>query len=636
MDFYTFSKIHDYKKLRKDGKNMVGIRRDKNGPKMDFIPMLFAGKEGRALYRKLWDEYDIGRKAAERRNAHYESMKNSWKDYSDVKRAGKLSRFLEPQGIFIPSDEIYNAINKYRRNLTSGKLANDDFFSSGEGEIHCLVKRFYNAEYGSRDFEEAGIKLAGFINVHTRQVMGDELDNEKREGKYVREAFTNGSEYHRVNWIKVMAWIAVHAYLTDIWIDDNTILGIFPQGSRNQNIWNKYISLMSDVPNRIKDYFYIKNGWSEFQSNCAMDVEVVSPNDDVPFDDEDIVDDIIDFASDDISSIDDIFKKKVSEVFPQEETIIDAEIIDHPISESVAEEERIKTPVQQEINFGELKKESKVKVNSPQQNDPYYNNKNINSPERINPETGMPEAVKLDIYFQNNMAWESVNPKLNIFTKYIHDLGLSVWYEAESIKDGGFPGLIRSHICESNTSNIIRDLFVDPYIVYGDTLRIVSMNNKDRDIRKESFVPITQETAIKKMITGEFTRDDHRKIYNSLPRAFSDFTRKYNLIDYIDFRSLGYNGGMPAKTYRTLVENVSNVIQSDKVPTGRYRIEVNNGDPNHFRLIAGNTDNKIQSVFNSDILRDPKAIETSKKGIWIEYDPATIKSGFKVYDPSVN
>lgn len=236
------------------------------------------------------------------------------------------------------------------------------------------------------------------------------------------------------------------------------------------------------------------------------------------------------------------------------------------------------------------------------------------------------------LFAENNIPWETRIPKLNILTNICKDKGYNVSYETCT-----YPGIILATIYSTNNDTkalvMVRQLLVDPMVIYGDTIRVIPMTSSDDkfNIRKEMFIPITNKKLIIKAIDGTITKEDRDAFFSKLPRCISDFRAKYHVLDRVDLRCLNEDGS-PVNffAWRSMVTNISKVLASKEIPDDcRFRI-TNFKDGNHFDMIC---DEKVLLSIDSDIFEQENHRVAVANSLKVEYNIDKYKEGdvhFKV------
>lgn len=224
------------------------------------------------------------------------------------------------------------------------------------------------------------------------------------------------------------------------------------------------------------------------------------------------------------------------------------------------------------------------------------------------------EADKLtDIYAINNEKWHNSTYRLERFTNLVNAKGFRVFYN-RSIE---YPGLIQAVIDDDGA--VINNVILDDCSIYGDTLRAVTNYNKKHDIRKEIFVPISQESDIEKIINGKLSVADKERLISKLPKCIIYCKGKYTYIDRVDMSGLhvGEIRGMDFETWKNLVTEIGKLVLEPDLTCIRWRIEYDKNTPGKLTMYA---DNKVQYPFHSTIEGEPSNIAAVKNKLCVEVD----------------
>jgi hypothetical protein len=478
------------------------------------------------------------------------------------------------------------------------------------------------------------------------------------------------------NPLKEAAWCLTHGARFNASLPKNVVIGLIQNATYTSDsiqLWNKYIECMSDISDKVKVAFTIlpnkevpvleyieavetvvgKNMEDAFNTKVkeekdekkedtaipkvdpsdskkeaeemnkvfeALDAEEVEDlvNTDVPVEEagaekiaaEEKKGDTISHAV--ATKVNESAKESATEKVTTDES---SKIVDSPVV--IVKTEEAKT---EEVPFDKPMKEvaSEVSVENKKLDTEMKDSiKRDNAKEEHHEEIVPDHPSMATPYGMNNAYWETNIPKLNILTNICVKNGYSVLYNTS-----GFPGIISADVVKGN--DLVRQLLIDPQIVYGDTIRVIPCTNKENfDIRKEMFIPISNKALILKAIEGTITKEDRKKFFSDLPRVMSDYREKYHILDRVDFRCLTTDGKpLNFFVWRSLVTNVSKVLASGKV-TGscRFRI-VDMKDANHFRMVC---DDKVLCAYPSAILNDPDALSAMEHGIWVDYNVDTYK-----------
>lgn len=220
-----------------------------------------------------------------------------------------------------------------------------------------------------------------------------------------------------------------------------------------------------------------------------------------------------------------------------------------------------------------------------------------------------------DDYVVNNKSFWEVYPKLEAFNKALSKEG---FFSIYANREGG---LLTMTLVDMKTNVAERTLIVDPGIVYGDTVRVLTNTNKDKDLRKELYIPVSS-SLFKKLVHGEqITKEERQEQMKTLPRAISDFRNQYSFLDRVDMSEL-YNVKITFKQWFNLVINISNVLINPDVPICRFKLHKYE-NPNKFMLYVDDED--IKNPLNSAIMNEDSHKNANVKAVAIDYDPAMYK-----------
>lgn len=220
-----------------------------------------------------------------------------------------------------------------------------------------------------------------------------------------------------------------------------------------------------------------------------------------------------------------------------------------------------------------------------------------------------------DDYVVNNKSYWEIYPKLEAFNKALSKEG---FYGVFSDREGG---LLTMMVVDMKTNVLERTLIVDPGIVYGDTVRILTNTNKDKDLRKELYIPVSSP-LFKKILHGEeITKEERQEQMKTLPRAISDFRNQYSFLDRVDMSEL-FNVKITFKQWFSLVINISNVLINPNVPVCRFKLHKYE-NPNKFMLYVDDED--IKNPLNSKIMNEDSHKAANLNAVAINYDPVMYK-----------
>lgn len=508
---------------------------------------------------------------------------------------GQLSYYV-PQAAYGNENEIRSFVA-----LMSEGGVPYHFFDKKDGEIYSLVNDFFTKKIGSPEMEMAVIDLTRLFNQLRRQVTG-------KKAKHLKELVFKKANQKKYligtgAVLKILAWGVCHAYVTGLFLDKKGIWEVIPKNADPDVVikWNGYIKDLPDIPDNIKDMFTIgEDGTAKFVTENAYEFAVVSNDGD----NED--------AAKKHSILDSMAKNAMDRdgdrtpVFVQA-TEEDKKQILHSFGELVGNPSAPAAPQAQPSNApGQI-----IDFNSIPSKEPTK----INPVEVI--EKGF-KSVKTDKdgdpYRVNNTAYGKIISRIKNLTKAVNECGLKVLYS----EDKQFKGLTRASIYGKD-DKLVRELIVDPLIIYGDTLRIVTMNDPNGDIRNELFVPISQDEILKKAITGTLTDADAIKIRDKFPDCIMDNTRQFHFLDLVDLRNLALKTrtGLPVNDWKKLLENIDKIVTDPRCPVCRWRVKeyVN---PNKFTLVV---DENVSCAYHGNpVLALQSNADALKYGFEVSFD----------------
>lgn len=542
-----------------------------------------------------------------------------------------------------------SVIKPYLEKFMNHKLTPEPYFTEKDGEVYWLVKDFFESNYPSRDADSKLIPLCRFFNVLNRQVNNDlyaKYDTmwDKFCSSDIRKAYNTGKTItikpkdglFKKSWnrnpLKEAAWVVVHSYLIDKFMSENYQYRLVPKKPELAIMWNHYIEMMDDVPDLVKRYYYLnENGKSAFMyyyETEVMNTKADKPNtgesvdgvkletehpvddheegatpDDVPFEEAIVVD-----TTGINSSVEELkanFKNSINE-----DNVIDTEFKLVPATVDNSKKE----------NQQDNKNEETKKVESKEENIPKKEEKKVDDVSIVKPVSRPIESdPTID---RNNRDTEQFIPKLNRFTDLARKNGYSVFYGS---KPTVFPGMAIAILINRENSGEKRVLLLDPCLVYGDTLRVININNnlQNVDLKRCAFVAISQKEAVEKLIKGTFDKEDRKKNNEQLPRVLSDFRDTYHFIDRVDLSNLQEITKKPDgksisfNEWKKLVINISNILKNSSIPVCRFRVcEYTNC--NKFKLIC---DDQVKIFHISNINHEPSQAQAYTQKFWVDYDP---------------
>ena len=545
-------------------------------------------------------------------------------------------------------------VRDYTGQLKNGTIDKSAPYYIGKDAFRKAIEEFYNGTPGTRAYECTLIDLSHFSNVVRRKILRKSLKKD-----YMTLVGT--SEFDN---IKFAAWVVTHAYVTGLFMTPSEITSVMVAISEwevaNKFMWNLFVDSISDIRDSIKHLFTF---YSDGEGSCpylaqkciiseAHDpAEDEHPTDDQAFDDKADVD-RIDLVTADVvngnKEMDAQYKAAVSK-----EERKNNDVAMNLSNETVQEEVTMTPPTDNLIHFTpKVDKEASMStpvVSTTEQQpiedydpaedygneqitfgdivDDHRKNGVINSAvvasvlsnrNRITVDT-LPKFIE-----DNNKQWESI-PRLSRFTEIVNNMGKKVLYAP----DNEYLGLIDAKVIDDN-GDIHRELRIDPCIIYGDTLRVVTTDHPRGDIRLETFVPISDDKRVKQVIEGPLTKDQRRAIIEPIPCCLY-VRQKYHFLDRIDLRGISAPGtntiGLPFNDWRKMVTNISNIIKDPNFPICRMRVSEFK-DPDNFQLVC---DDKVLCAWPTDILSMPSNLKAMSEGFFVNATSDSTKKGTQGY-----
>ena len=547
-----------------------------------------------------------------------------------------------------------SVVRDYTGQLKEGTIDKSAPYYIGKDAFRKAIEEFYNETPGTRAYECTLIDLSHFSNVVRRKILRKSLKKD-----YMTLVGT--SEFDN---IKFAAWVVTHAYVTGLFMTPSEITSVMVAISEwevaNKFMWNLFVDSISDIRDSIKHLFTF---YSDGEGSCpylaqkciiseAHDpAEDEHPTDDQAFDDKADVD-RIDLVTADVvngnKEMDAQYKAAVSKEERKNNDVV------MNLSNDTAQEEVIVTPPTDNLIHFTPKVDKEASMSTPvvstteQQSvedydpaedhgneqitfgdivDDHRKNGVINSAvvasvlsnrNRITVDT-LPKFIE-----DNNKQWESI-PRLSRFTEIVNNMGKKVLYAP----DNEYLGLIDAKVIDDN-GDIHRELRIDPCIIYGDTLRVVTTDHPRGDIRLETFVPISDDKRVKQIIEGPLTKDQRRAIIEPIPCCIY-VRQKYHFLDRIDLRGISAPGtntiGLPFNDWRKMVTNISNIIKDPNFPICRMRVSEFK-DPDNFQLVC---DDKVLCAWPTDILSMPSNLKAMSEGFFVNATSDSTKKGTQGY-----
>lgn len=563
-------------------------------------------------------------------------------DSTDIEKGikdKKITVSIDHKGV----TKDHEIIKEYHNCLLEGKFTPEPYFTEDDGEVYWLVKNFFNPKTPEDRFAAAPY-LCRFFNILNRQINNYPFNDEVFGAKKIRAAYNNGKVIKIIpalnspvkfsimgkgwvrNPLKEAAWAVVHSYLLDILLPENNMFKLIPKTSELVNLWNTYISRMDDVPEIVKKYFYLDDEAESiftrnFKKSAVFTAEDNSikgylndhPVDDhepgaVPFEEAvvDSVNTIVDTVVDAAKELKNAINNDTSDKKEKDDKIIDGkfELIDISEKKDIDKKKSDKNSNNRKETKSSDEKKTEPKV------------------------IVRPDEPDQNISF-NNETFEAKVQNLYRFTNMCRKLGYSVVYSNNQY----YPALVQAFIFNrSNYDGDRRYTLLDPCIIYGDTLRVIYINDTEF-IRTGCFVAISQKELVEKIIKGTFTKEDRKVNNDQLPKVLNDFRDRYIFIDRIDFSNLQkitFNNetkrSISFRDWKGLVVNISNILRNPDIPICRFRI-VEYKDISHFKLMADS--NKVNH--QCTILNEESDILAKKSGFWVDYNPDAYPDSQYIY-----
>lgn len=506
--------------------------------------------------------------------------------------AGVISKYVQQD---VMDDYAMPVIKEYCAKLIKHELHNDTF-TKRDGMIYDLANKFFASDFGTADAECNIMDLQRHIQSRKRAVFGREFADEKLMAGIIRKSYATGKRVKGEDTLQLIAWAVTHAYCTGLFLDEKQIFDIIPKTNTELfTIWNQMISAQSDIPDFVKNIFTIdQTGSCQYVAArtgkyCVFGKDAMHPTDDQTFQSTEA-----DVAKVDLGNaeLDQQYKAAVENDRPVKNEKFDGHLHTTPKF----------TPVQKEATFTPNVEKNTVNPGNIAMHMAMNNGGTFTTepvPEVVAPKEE-PKVEETKEPAQDNAWFEANYQRLDKFTNVVTKAGFGVKYSFDPV----FKGLIKAQIIDKKTTGVMNTLLIDPLLVYGDTLRIVTQTNTDGDLRKELFIPISQENVVIKAIKGTLGKGDRKAMMEKLPRCLTDFRGDYSFLDQVDMRGLKTEerSGLPFEDWKKLVCNISDILKYEETSGLRFHI-AEYKDPDNFKLTCDGTE---VSVFDSKILQDPK------------------------------
>ena len=552
--------------------------------------------------------------------------------------------------------------NEYLKRISNNEITPEPYFTENDGEIYWLLKRWLEVkDKPNKESDVRLIDLCRFFNVLNRQVNGDMYKmfdpikdhlHDKLNAKAISKAYHSGKtikiapslespvtfSIYGKQWtrnpLKEAAWGVVHSYLIDRLMSENYQYRLVPKDRELVIIWNHYIDMMNDVPEEVKKYYYLNNDCeSLFTKHFKNEIEnaekeLKEKEEDHPVDDNETGATDIPFEDAIVNDTNNVIK-----IFPEhngKEVVIETKEEEVPFQDVSNETKKGKQVVDGKFEVIRISSDGTETTITEKENDNKKEEQTDQKPAKEQIESVIvqsesvpniktrPEEPDANIR-TNNDAFEKVIPKLNRFTNICRRVGYSVLYG----QNANYPMLVQCIIINRSTGLSERSLLIDPCIIYGDTLRIVTMSSKKLDIRKESFVAVSQFNLVEKIVRGTFGKEERKKNFEQLPHCLNDFRDTYSFIDRIDLHDVqrltmkSDGKTISFNEWKKLIINVSNIFKDQNIPVCRFRIQEYK-DCNNFKLIC---DDKVQIFYKSNLANEESQKKAMSEMFWVDYNP---------------
>lgn len=180
-----------------------------------------------------------------------------------------------------PDHPDLGIVREYIHKLKSGGFSNDTYWTKDDGHLYRLFEKYYDNS-NSKKFEKAATEVYCLSGCLWRCLM-DKSYGKKEEAlrKTIMSSYNSGGVY-----LKLAAWVAVHSYLSNSFINISGICNIIPEGRPDvAAAWNKYIFSMESVDNATRALFILdSNCESEFVRRYSKvdPADREHPTDDAP------------------------------------------------------------------------------------------------------------------------------------------------------------------------------------------------------------------------------------------------------------------------------------------------------------------------------------------------------------------
>lgn len=218
-----------------------------------------------------------------------------------------------------------------------------------------------------------------------------------------------------------------------------------------------------------------------------------------------------------------------------------------------------------------------------------------------------------DIYKESNKSWENRFPKLEKFTTIVHKNDLYVNYSIMEVFNTY--DVFRADLI-SKTGVIVKSLLIDYYTIYGDGIRVGTMNDQYGDVYNELWINIYDANYVSKLINGTLTEEDTIALSEKYPPYLRDIVRM------VDITELPKD--IPNTKWKSFMNKIGKVIMN--LPNdARFRL-VNYSDTNKWGLVCAPNVNISFVSKNDPRLRSTGFTNIQSHGLYIDYDEAKYKA----------
>ena len=174
-----------------------------------------------------------------------------------------------------PNHPDMELVNKYLNGIYTNKYKADTYFEPDDNEIYDCVQAVYTTDPNSEDMITAVHALGNIMVKEYNMLMDNVSGRDKFYAKKMRRSYFAG-----MSALKDAAWIVVHAYAMNAFLNVNEIAELIPVDFPGlSGIWNSHILSMNDVSPKIAAIFMINSDGSCDFINGIKASDVPSPDD---------------------------------------------------------------------------------------------------------------------------------------------------------------------------------------------------------------------------------------------------------------------------------------------------------------------------------------------------------------------